>query len=116
MSVISALQANHVISDSSGADIEELVSIEYNRSSEISSLEFSSDNQDALELLVGANSEDNQHAPINQPKDDQGPSTALANDDKMDMEEHKYQRDEVMTDKHAKEVTGDPLADYDREV
>ncbi|URE09449.1 UBA [Musa troglodytarum] len=72
--------------------------------------------EDALELLVGANLEDNQHAPINQPKDDQGPSAALANDDKMDLGEHKCQRDEVMEDELGKELIGDPLVDYDRKV
>ncbi|URE13865.1 UBA [Musa troglodytarum] len=88
----------------------------YNRSSVMDTVQRSHIKEDALELLVGANSEDSQHAPINQSKDDQGPLAALANDDKMDLEEHKYQRDEVMIDKLAKELTGEPLADYDREV
>ncbi|CAL9097003.1 unnamed protein product [Musa acuminata var. zebrina] len=103
--------------DSSGADIEELVSMAYNRSSVVDAVQRSCTKEDALRLLVGANSEDSQHAIINQPKDDQGPSAALANDDKMDLVgEHKYERDEAMEDELARELTGDPLADYDREV
>ncbi|RRT55481.1 hypothetical protein B296_00032323 [Ensete ventricosum] len=98
-------------------DIEELVSLGYNRSSVVDAVQRSHTKEDALELLVGTNSKDSQHATINHPKDDQGPSTALTNDDKMDLgEEHKYSRDEVMEDELAKELTGDPLADYDMEV
>ncbi|CAL9056662.1 unnamed protein product [Musa banksii] len=106
------------VSGSSGADIEELVSLGYNRSSVVDAVQRSHTKEDALKLLVGANSEDSQRATINQPKDDQEPpSTALTNDDKMDLgEEHKYPRDEVMEDELAKELTGDPLADYDMEV
>ncbi|CAL9056665.1 unnamed protein product, partial [Musa banksii] len=105
------------LQDSSGADIEELVSLWYNRSSVVDAVRRSCTKEDALKLLVGANSEDSQHAIINQPKDDQGPSAALANEDKMDLGgEHKYERDEAVEDELAKELTGDPLADYDAEV
>ncbi|CAL9764793.1 unnamed protein product, partial [Musa acuminata subsp. burmannicoides] len=106
-----------LVSDSSGADIEELVSLWCNRSSVVDAVRRSCTKEDALKLLVGANSEDSQHAIINQPKDDQGPSAALANEDKMDLGgEHKYERDEAVEDELAKELTGDPLADYDAEV
>ncbi|URE11649.1 UBA [Musa troglodytarum] len=104
-------------SGSLGADIEEFVSLGYDRSSVVDAVQRSCTKEDALKLLVGANSEDSQHATINQPKDDQGlPSTALTNDDKMDLGGHKYPRDEVMEDELAKELTGDPLADYDMDV
>ncbi|CAL9097009.1 unnamed protein product [Musa acuminata var. zebrina] len=110
-------ERNCALLDSSGADIEELVSLWYNRSSVVDAVRRSCTKEDALKLLVGENSEDSQHAIINQPKDDQGPSAALDNEDKMDLGgEHKYERDEAVEDELAKELTGDPLADYDAEV
>ncbi|CAD5179902.1 unnamed protein product [Musa acuminata subsp. malaccensis] len=58
------------VSDSSGADVEELVSMGYNRSSVVDAVQRSLTKEDVLKLPVGANSEDSQHATINQPKDD----------------------------------------------
>ncbi|CAL9122894.1 unnamed protein product, partial [Musa textilis] len=58
-------------SSSSGADIEELVSLGHDRSLGISLLDlFLRQSSDASKLLVGANSEDSQHATINQSKDE----------------------------------------------
>ncbi|CAL9771991.1 unnamed protein product [Musa acuminata subsp. burmannicoides] len=94
------------------ADLEGLTSIGYDRSSV---------RDDAMEIIAGAHSENNQHSIRSQLTDDQeGPSAVANSHNQMDkgvgQESPKYQRDEVMEDELAKELTGDPLVDYDIEV
>ncbi|URE49310.1 UBA [Musa troglodytarum] len=103
------------------ADVEGLTSIGYDRSSVMDAVQLSRTKDDALEPLAGAHSENNQHAIRSQTTDDQeGPSAVADSHNQMDkgvgQESPKYQRDEVMEDELAKEVTGDPLVDYDIEV
>ncbi|WOK91620.1 hypothetical protein Cni_G00311 [Canna indica] len=101
------------------ADIEELVSMGYDRSSVVDAIQRSNTIDEALDLLDGVSSGNNRPAVSNQPMDNQETPSASCEQNQMDgVEEErlKYERDEAMEDELARELTGDPMADYDIEV
>ncbi|KAG6511264.1 hypothetical protein ZIOFF_029321 [Zingiber officinale] len=111
------------------ADVKELVSMGYDRSSAVAAVARSQTMDEALNILVGESSGNNNLPICDQPMDaGDGPSNAPSNEDQMDegIEEdeevrHTHPRDKAMRDKAmedelANDLTGDALADYDIEV
>ncbi|XP_072977800.1 uncharacterized protein [Typha angustifolia] len=103
-------------------DIEEIISMGYERAAVMDALNNVHTKKDLLRVLGGiATGNNDQQAGSNPPTHDQaGSSGAAANsleDDHMDGEEHSNDgRDTIMENELANELTGDPLADYDIEV
>ncbi|KAL5988110.1 hypothetical protein ACLOJK_035873 [Asimina triloba] len=97
------------------ADIEELVSMGYERSKVIAALEAADTRDHALALLImdsipepTPNNAGHAIPPTDEPHSEAAGSSSRAGDEK--------ERDVEMEDEIAQELSGDPLADYDIEV
>ncbi|XP_074579653.1 uncharacterized protein LOC141836135 [Curcuma longa] len=111
------------------ANVKELVSMGYDRSSAVAAVARSQTMDEALNILAGESSGNNNVAICDQPMDaGEGPSNVPSNEDPMDdgAEEdrevrHTHPRDNAMRDKAmedelANDLTGDAFADYDIEL